>query len=224
MPTVLARDDDQRLIDVAITNAGGGAGAPGPAGPAGPPGDTGPAGPKGDTGDAGPQGLPGADSTIPGPQGDPGSQGPQGIPGPQGDPGPAGDTGPTGPQGDVGPVGQTGPQGDPGPQGPPGPPASPTYTVLANGAVAMAFATNTTVKVTPTANATYTTTVPAAGEPRYLLILTSGTQSRTITFGSGFKPTATLATGTTSARVFVVEWISDGSNLYEVGRTTAMVA
>lgn len=102
--------------------------------------------------------------------------------------------------------------------------AAPVYTVLANGATAMALGTNDTVKVTPTANATYTTTVPVAGSRRAILILTSGTTSRTITFGSGFKPVGTLATGTTSARVFVINWISDGTNLYEAGRTAAMVA
>jgi hypothetical protein len=88
----------------------------------------------------------------------------------------------------------------------------------------MAFGTNHAVKVTPTANATYTTTVPVAGTECHLIVLTSGTTSRTITFGTGFKAVGTLATGTTSARVFVVTWISDGTNLYEVSRTAAMVA
>ena len=88
----------------------------------------------------------------------------------------------------------------------------------------MGFGTNASVKVTPTANATYTTTVPAAGTQVTLLILTSGTTSRTITFGGGFKAVGTLATGTTSARVFAVSWVSDGTNLYETARTAAMVA
>jgi hypothetical protein len=78
--------------------------------------------------------------------------------------------------------------------------------------------------VTPTATATLTTTVPAAGTCCWLIVLTSGTASYTLTFGTGFKATGTLATGTTSARVFVVHWISDGTNLYESGRTAAMVA
>lgn len=102
--------------------------------------------------------------------------------------------------------------------------ASPVYAVLANGATAMALDVNDAVKVTPTANATYTTPVPAAGKTRTIIILTSGTTSRTITFGAGFKPTATLATGTTSGRVFVIRFISDGTNLYEISRTVAMVA
>lgn len=100
----------------------------------------------------------------------------------------------------------------------------PVYAVLANGATAMGFGTTDGVKVTPTANATYTTTVPAAGKEVHLIVLTSGTTSRTITFGAGFKPVGTLATGTTSARVFVLAWISDGTSLYEVSRTAAMAA
>jgi hypothetical protein len=107
---------------------------------------------------------------------------------------------------------------------PPGGGSAPVYAVLANGSTAMAFGTNDVVKVTPTANATYTTTVPAAGKQVVLLILTSGTSSRTITFGSGFKPVGTLATGTASGRVFAVSFVSDGNVLYETGRTAAMVA
>jgi hypothetical protein len=96
------------------------------------------------------------------------------------------------------------------------------YTALANGTTAMAFGTNSTVKVTPTATATYTTTVPAAGCEAFLIILTSGTTSYTITFGTGFKTTGTLATGTVTAKVFVLEFISDGTTLNQVSRTTAM--
>lgn len=88
----------------------------------------------------------------------------------------------------------------------------------------MGLDANDVVKVTPTGNATYTTAVPAAGHQRRIIVLTSGTTSRTITFGSGFKPTATLATGTASGRVFVLTFVSDGTNLYEASRTVAMVA
>lgn len=101
---------------------------------------------------------------------------------------------------------------------------NPVHTVLADGTTAMGFGVNTSVRVTPTANATYTTTVPVAGSTRVLLILTSGTTSRTITFGTGFKTTGTLATGTVTARIFAVSFLSDGTNLYETARTVAMVA
>jgi hypothetical protein len=101
---------------------------------------------------------------------------------------------------------------------------APVYAALPNGTTAMALGTNDAVKVTPTATATYTTTVPAAGKHVHILILTAGASSFTITFGAGFKPTATLITGTTAARVFVLGFVSDGTNLYEVSRTAAMPA
>jgi hypothetical protein len=150
-----------------------------------------------------------------------GSVGPQG---PQGPPGADGATGQQGIQGVKGDTGLQGIQGTPGTNGTNGTNWTPVHTNLANGAVAMALATNTSVKVTPTATATYTTTVPVAGSTRVVLILTAGVSSFTITFGTGFKPTATLVTGTTAARVFAISFLSDGSNLYETGRTIAMPA
>ena len=96
------------------------------------------------------------------------------------------------------------------------------FTVLANGTTAMALAANTNVRVTPTANATYTSTVPAAGIRSTIMILTSGASSFTITFGTGFRTTGTLATGTTTARYFMLSFISDGTVLVETSRTAAM--
>jgi hypothetical protein len=96
------------------------------------------------------------------------------------------------------------------------------YVALANGTTAMPFGDDNVVRVTPTASATYTTTVPAAGAICVLSILTSGTTSRTITFGTGFKATGTLATGTTSARYFNITFVSDGSFLIEMSRTVAI--
>ncbi len=191
-----------------------GAGATGPAGPQGP---AGPKGDKGDTGSAGAAGTPGTAGTA-------GAQGPQGIQGPTGQTGQTGQTGSQGIQGVKGDTGSQGIQGIQGPQGNPGVTPVPVYASLANGATAMALGTNDAVKVTPTGNATYTTTVPVAGKHVHVIILTSGVSSFTITFGTGFKPTATLATGTTTARVFVVGFVSDGTNLYETSRTAAMVA
>lgn len=99
-----------------------------------------------------------------------------------------------------------------------------SYAARANGTTALALATANVVKVTPTATATFTTTVPAAGTRCSVIILTSGTTSYTMTFGTGFKSTGTLATGTTTARLFVVDFISDGTNLLETGRTAAYAA
>jgi hypothetical protein len=96
------------------------------------------------------------------------------------------------------------------------------FTVLANGTTAMALATNINVQVTPNATGTFTTTVPSAGLRCQLLILTSGASSYTITFGTGFRTTGTLATGTTTARYFMLSFISDGTVLVETSRTAAM--
>jgi hypothetical protein len=96
------------------------------------------------------------------------------------------------------------------------------YIAHAAGTTAMAFGADNVVRVTPNATATYTTTVPAAGAICVLSILTSGTTSYTITFGSGFKTTGTLATGTVTARYFNITFVSDGTNLIETSRTVAI--
>jgi hypothetical protein len=80
------------------------------------------------------------------------------------------------------------------------------------------------VKATPTATGTFTTTVPVAGSERVVIVLQSNTTAKTMTFGTGFKPTATLVLGTTASRVFCVSFVSDGTSLYEAARTVAMVA
>lgn len=97
-----------------------------------------------------------------------------------------------------------------------------SFTTLATGATAMGLVDGETVQVTPNASATYTTTSATAGSTARLIILTSGTTSRTITFGTGFKTTGTLTTGTTSARYFVFEFVSDGTNWIEMSRTVAI--
>jgi hypothetical protein len=89
----------------------------GPQGPEGEPGVQGPqgeVGPQGEIGLTGPQGEPGADSTVPGPQGE---QGPQGETGLQGEQGLQGAQGEQGIQGEVGAQGEQGIQGIQGIQG-----------------------------------------------------------------------------------------------------------
>lgn len=90
------------------------------------------------------------------------------------------------------------------------------------GTLPMAFATTQNAKVTPNATATLTTTVPPAGTLCHLIILTSGVSSYTLTFGTGFKTTGTLATGVVTAKTFVVSFISDGTSVIETARTVAM--
>lgn len=96
------------------------------------------------------------------------------------------------------------------------------YTAHSAGTLAMALGTNVVVRVTPNATATYTTTVAPAGSRASIIILTSGTTSYTITFGTGFVTTGTLATGTVTGKYFVINFVSDGTSMIEAGRTVAM--
>jgi len=81
-----------------------------------------------------------------------------------------------------------------------------TVNTLTAGTLALAFGLKPNRQVTPNATATFT----------------SGTTSYTMTFGTGFKTTGTLATGTVTAKTFVLNFISDGTSLIETSRTTAM--
>lgn len=96
------------------------------------------------------------------------------------------------------------------------------YNVMGNGYTACDLGTFQAAQLTPNSTRTLTTTVPRAGERRTFIVLTSGTTSYTLTFGTGFKTTGTLATGATSARRFVVSFVSDGTRLIECSRTTAI--
>jgi hypothetical protein len=173
-----------------------------------PSGGTGPQGPQGETGATGAAGAAGA----PGTNGTNGATGSQGIQGVKGD---------TGAQGIQGIQGIQGATGSTGPAGASGQPLG--FTALANDTLALALATNIHIRLTVTAARTVTTTVPAAGVLCTVEIVTSGASSFVITFGTGFRTVSTLATGATTARVFVVTFRSDGTVLREVCRTAAMV-
>lgn len=96
------------------------------------------------------------------------------------------------------------------------------FEAIMNSYTSLSMASRQVTQQTPTANRTVTTTVPRAGMRRTLILLTSGTNSYTYTFNTGFKTTGTLATGTTTARRFVLEFISDGTYLIETSRTVAI--
>ena len=54
-----------------------------------------------------------------------------------------------------------------------------------------------------------------------IIIDTKNGTTRTLTFGTNFRSTATLATGATSARRFVLTFVSDGLVWSEQSRTAA---
>lgn len=76
--------------------------------------------------------------------------------------------------------------------------------------------------LTPTQNMTLNAGALATGKELTFVITTSGTVSFTITFGTNFKSTGTLATGGTTAKVFTISFVCDGVNYNELSRTTAM--
>jgi len=94
--------------------------------------------------------------------------------------------------------------------------------LTAGSTVTLSCALGDVFTLTPAQTETINATNLTAGQRVSLVITTSGTTSYTLTFGTNFKTTGTLATGTVSAKVFVVAFVSDGTNLNEVARTTAM--
>ena len=100
---------------------------------------------------------------------------------------------------------------------------STTVSALTAGStVTLSCALGDVFTLTPGQAETINATNVSAGQRVDIVVTTSGTDSYTLTFGTNFKSTGTLATGASSGTVFVVSFVSDGTNLNEVARTTAM--
>lgn len=100
--------------------------------------------------------------------------------------------------------------------------ASVIVPIAASGGDVVNAGKSSMFSLTPTANETLTASVAPAGFEVFITVLTAGTSSYTITFGTGFRATGTLATGTADAKKFVLHFISDGATMNEVARTTAL--
>jgi hypothetical protein len=72
------------------------------------------------------------------------------------------------------------------------------------------------------AEAVNTATGGLPGQEMFIKIVTAGTTSYTLTLGANFLATGTLATGTTTAKTFMLHFVSDGTRWIEVSRTAAM--
>lgn len=77
-------------------------------------------------------------------------------------------------------------------------------------------------KITPTGACTFNATGGYKGQRCTFSILTSGTSSFVLTWGTNFKTTGTLSTGTVSGKYFSIDFIYDGTYWIETGRTTAI--
>jgi len=72
-------------------------------------------------------------------------------------------------------------------------------------------------------NATIIATNYVAGQYIYLIIKSSGTSSKTLTFSTGIKTNSTtLNTGTIADKYYILHFISDGNYLLELNRTSAL--
>lgn len=79
------------------------------------------------------------------------------------------------------------------------------------------------VTVTPTGNCTFNGSGGVVGMDCTFVITTTGTTSRTLTWGTNFKTVGTLATGAVSGKVFCVRFVCYAAGLWaESGRTAAM--
>lgn len=98
-------------------------------------------------------------------------------------------------------------------------PVSPT-----TGTAAITLGTTAIYTITPTGALTINGTnnpTGVQGMTVYFLIGSNGS-SYAITFGTSFKSTGTLSTGTDNSKHFIVQFFcADGSTWYEVSRTTA---
>lgn len=100
--------------------------------------------------------------------------------------------------------------------------SKPVVALASTATIALDTALGNTFTHTPTQAETINAATVVPGQRLTFIITTSGTSSFTLTFGTNFKSTGTLATGTVSAKVFTIEFISDGTNYNEVARSTAM--
>jgi hypothetical protein len=106
---------------------------------------------------------------------------------------------------------------------------------FANGGIGSSAATSATtgtmtvnmtteiITITPTNACTFNASGGVvAGQKVTFVVTTSGTTSFTLTWGTNFRTTATLATGTTTAKKFLISFLYDGSLWMELARTAAM--
>lgn len=98
-----------------------------------------------------------------------------------------------------------------------------TPVALTDGAtVTLDSSTGGVFTLTPGQADTINVTNVVNGADMKLIITTSGTSAFVMTFGTNFKTTGTLSTGTVTGKVFVIQFVAANGVYNEVSRTTAM--
>jgi hypothetical protein len=100
--------------------------------------------------------------------------------------------------------------------------SSATAAAATTGTIAVTMSGMSVYTITPTGACTFNATGGVAGQYCSFVITTTGATSRTLTWGTNYKTTGTLATGIVSGKVFTITFIYDGTNWNETSRTTAM--
>jgi hypothetical protein len=96
-------------------------------------------------------------------------------------------------------------------------------TPATTGAMTVNMATASVFTITPTGACTFNASGGYAGQTASFSILTSGTVSYILTFGTNFKVTGTLVTGTVTGKYFTIDFICRNGTLWvEAGRTVGM--
>lgn len=107
-----------------------------------------------------------------------------------------------------------------------------TITTILEDAIS-ALSTGATISLDPTLGGLFTltpvqsctinaATVPSKHQRIVVEVVTSGTTAYTITFGTHFKTSGTLSSGSVTAKTFLVVFDGDGTNFVEASRTTAL--
>lgn len=98
-----------------------------------------------------------------------------------------------------------------------------TSSVLTPGTtVSVDFSLATVYTLTPAQAETINATNCQAGKSASIVVTTSGVTSFVLTFSTNFKTIGTLTTGTTTAKVFNLSFMCNGTTATEMSRTTAM--
>jgi hypothetical protein len=98
-----------------------------------------------------------------------------------------------------------------------------TATPATTGTQSLVMTGKNVFTITPTGACTFNASGGFAGQAVNMIITTSGTAAFVLTFGTNFKTTGTLSTGTVTAKVFQISFVcKDGTLWIEEGRTTAM--
>jgi hypothetical protein len=75
--------------------------------------------------------------------------------------------------------------------------------------------TSAVITITPTGACTFNASGGVVGQRVAFIITTAGTSSFVLTWGTNFRKTGTLATGTTAARFFTVSFVCVNGTIWQ---------